>query len=134
MVDLKRFKILAPYLRAKREEIAEWNRAELSGDDAPVNARRLTNLGTLRAYIQAYLMWHPRIDENFTLMVRQLPPGPQGLPIEIYCFADTTVWPEYEGIQADLFDHLMAILPEFGLSAFQEPTGRDFSAAFKQGA
>ena len=130
VVDLKKFKMLAPYLSAKRDEITSWNANELSGDDAPVNARRLTNIGTLRAYIIAYLQWHPNIGENFTLLVRQLPPGPQGLPIEIYCFTDTTDWNTYEGIQADIFDHLLAIVPEFDLRVFQEPTGRDFAAGF----
>ena len=127
VVALKKFKMLKGYLAAKRDEIAEWNARELDGEDAPVNARRLTNIGTLRAYIQAYLQWHPRIGEHFTLLVRQLPPGPQGLPIEIYCFTDTTAWNEYEGIQADIFDHLLAIVPEFDLKLFQEPSGRDFA-------
>ena len=128
VVELKKFKMLKPYLAAKRDEIAEWNANELSGEDAPVNARRLTNIGTLRAYIIAYLQWHPRIGEGFTLLVRQLPPGPQGLPIEIYCFTDTTDWNTYEGIQADIFDHLLAIVSEFDLKLFQEPTGRDLAA------
>ena len=131
---LKRFRILKPYLDRKREEIAAWNAAELKGeDDTPVNARRLTNIGTLRAYIQAYVEWHPRIRDDFTLLVRQLPPGPQGLPIEVYCFTDTTGWNEYEGIQADIFDHLLAIVPEFGLKLFQEPSGGDLADAFRRG-
>lgn len=129
VAGLTRFKMLKDYLAAKRAEIAEWNARELTGEDAPVNARRLTNIGTLRAYIQAYLEWHPRIAKGFTLLVRQLPPGPQGLPIEIYCFTDTTGWNEYEGIQADIFDHLLAIVPEFGLRLFQEPAGGDFAGA-----
>lgn len=129
VVELKRFKILKPYLAEKREEIARWNAAELTGEDAPVNARRLTNIGTLRAYIQAYVEWHPRINDSFTLLIRQLPPGPQGLPIEVYCFTDTTVWAEYESIQADIFDHLIAIVPEFDLRLFQEPSGLDLTAA-----
>ncbi len=125
---LKRFRLLKDYLAAKKEEIGEWNGTELSGEDAPVNARRLTNVGTLRAYIIAYLKAHPRINEGrFTLLVRQLKSGPQGLPIELYCFTDTTNWNEYEGIQADIFDHLMAIVPEFGLRVFQEPTGLNWS-------
>ncbi|NQX94155.1 MAG: mechanosensitive ion channel [Erythrobacter sp.] len=128
VADLKRLKVLKPYLDAKVDEIAEWNAKELTGDAAPVNARRLTNIGTLRAYILAYLQWHPRINGNFTLLVRQLAPGPQGLPIELYCFTNTTAWDVYEGIQADIFDHLMAILPEFGLQVFQEPSGRDFGS------
>ena len=129
VVALKKFKVLKPYLEAKRDEIAQWNARELEGEVSPVNARRLTNIGTLRAYILAYLQWHPRINENFTLLVRQLAPSPQGLPIELYCFTDTTAWDIYEGIQADIFDHMMAILPEFGLQVFQEPSGRDFSGA-----
>lgn len=127
VVELKKFKMLKGYLAAKREEIAEWNAQELSGEDAPVNARRLTNIGTLRAYIIAYLEWHPRIGEHFTMLVRQLESGPKGLPIEIYCFTDTTAWAEYENIQADIFDHLLAIVSEFDLRLFQEPTGRDFA-------
>lgn len=132
VLDLKKFKMLKSYLAEKREEISEWNAQELSGEDAPVNARRLTNIGTLRAYIAAYLKWHPRIGDQFTLLVRQLDPGPKGLPIEIYCFTDTTNWGEYEGIQADIFDHLLAILPEFGLKIFQEPSGADFQRALTE--
>ncbi|MEO0589028.1 MAG: mechanosensitive ion channel family protein [Pseudomonadota bacterium] len=125
--DLKRFKILQPYLTGKSEELASWNADNLRGEDARVNARRLTNIGTFRAYILAYLKWHPRIDENFTLLVRQLPSGTEGLPIELYCFTNTTVWHEYEGIQADIFDHLLAIAPEFGLRMFQKPSGLDLA-------
>lgn len=133
VVDLKKFKILKPYLEAKRDEIAQWNARELEGEVSPVNARRLTNIGTLRAYILAYLRWNPRINDNFTLLVRQLAPGPQGLPIELYCFTDTTAWDIYEGIQADIFDHTLAILPEFGLRVFQEPAGQDFKGLCQQG-
>ncbi|MEM1194764.1 MAG: mechanosensitive ion channel family protein [Pseudomonadota bacterium] len=128
VADLTKFSVLAPYLEAKGAEIAEWNANELDGEAAPVNARRLTNIGTFRAYIQAYLKSHPRIDANFTLLVRQLAPGTQGLPIELYCFTNTTAWDIYEGIQADIFDHLLAIAPEFGLRAFQDPTGLDLAA------
>lgn len=85
-----------------------------------VNARRLTNLGTFRAYIERYLRSHPGIHQGMTLLVRQLAPGPQGLPLEIYCFTVSTAWGEYEAIQSDVFDHLLAILPEFGLRVFQE--------------
>ncbi len=128
VADLTKFHVLAPYLEAKGAEIAEWNANELDGEAAPVNARRLTNIGTFRAYIQAYLKSHPRIDANFTLLVRQLAPGTHGLPIELYCFTNTTAWDIYEGIQADIFDHLLAIAPEFGLRAFQDPTGLDLAA------
>ena len=133
VLDLKKFRILKPYLAAKREEIAEWNKAELSGEEAPVNARRLTNIGTLRAYMAAYIKWHPGIGDDFLMMVRQLPPGPQGVPLELYCFTSTTAWEQYESIQADIFDHLLAILPEFDLRVFQEPTGADFAALSKAG-
>lgn len=126
--DLGRFTVLREYLEAKKEEIADWNATKLAGEDA-VNARRITNIGTLRAYIIGYLKNHPEIDEDFTLLVRQLPPGPEGLPIEVYCFTATTNWAEYERIQADIFDHLLAILPEFDLRIFQEPSGADFQRA-----
>jgi miniconductance mechanosensitive channel len=126
--DLKRFRLLDDYLARKQEEIAEWNRHELSSDCDTINARRITNIGTLRAYVIAYLKSHPRIaGAGFTLMVRQLPPGPQGLPLEIYCVTDTVEWPQYEAIQADIFDHMLAILPEFGLRIFQHPSGQDFA-------
>ena len=126
--DLKRFRLLDDYLARKQEEIAEWNRHELSSDCDTINARRITNIGTLRAYVIAYLKSHPRIaGAGFTLMVRQLPPGPEGLPLEIYCFTDTVEWPQYEAIQADIFDHMLAILPEFGLRIFQHPSGQDFA-------
>ncbi|PZO08008.1 MAG: mechanosensitive ion channel protein MscS [Lysobacteraceae bacterium] len=122
-----RFVLLQPYLEAKATELAQWN-AQRQGE-APVNLRRLTNLGTFRAYARAYLQSHPGIRADMTLLVRQLDPGPQGLPIEIYCFTGTTAWGEYEDIQSDLFDHLLAVLPEFGLRAFQAPSGGDVAAA-----
>ena len=94
--------------------------------DEEVNQRRLTNVGTFRAYAYNYLKNHPQIHDGMTLLVRQLSPGPEGLPIEIYCFTNTTVWGDYEGIQADVFDHLLAIVPEFGLRLYQKPAGSDF--------
>lgn len=127
--DLRRFRLLNDYLVGKDKELAEWNARELAGDANPVNARRITNIGTFRAYVIAYLRAHPELtDRGFTLMVRQLSPTPQGLPLEIYCFTDTTEWAVYERIQADIFDHLIAILPEFGLRLFQEPSGLDFQS------
>ena len=91
----------------------------------PVNQRRTTNLGTFRAYVEAYLRAHGDIHDGMTLLVRQLPPGPTGLPLEIYCFTRTVEWGPYEAIQSDIFDHLLAILPEFGLQVFQQPGGAD---------
>ena len=91
-----------------------------------VNGRRLTNLGTFRAYVAAYLSSHPKIHDHMTFLVRQLAPTPQGLPLEIYVFTTTTVWADYESIQSDIFDHLLAVVPQFDLRVFQEPTGGDW--------
>lgn len=123
--NLKRFALIDEYLDHKREELEEFNKALLAEGRDPVNTRRVTNLGTFRAYVGAYLKHHPRVHQGLIHMVRQLQPGPTGLPLEIYCFTATTAWVEYEGIQADIFDHLYAILPEFGLRVFQEPSGAD---------
>ncbi len=129
---LRRFRVLDGHIARKEKEIAEWNASELSGDCDTVNARRMTNLGSFRAYVIAYLQNHPRIaGQGFTLLVRQLAPGPDGLPLEIYCFTDTVDWGDYEMIQSDIFDHLLAILPEFGLRVFQQPSGLDLMGAFK---
>ena len=127
----KRFLLLAEYLSQKEGELAEYNR-QLAGvpaeeRDAAVNMRRLTNIGTFRAYALRYLQQHPKIRQDMTLLVRQLSPGPQGIPIELYCFTTTPAWNEYEDIQADIFDHLLAIVPEFGLRLFQQPAGTEFS-------
>ncbi|MCZ6830890.1 MAG: mechanosensitive ion channel [Gammaproteobacteria bacterium] len=127
----KRFLLLEEYLAGKEGELSEYNReladATEAEQDATVNMRRLTNIGTFRAYAWRYLKQHPQIHQHMTLMVRQLPPGPQGVPIELYCFTTTTAWGEYEDIQADIFDHLLAIVPEFGLRLFQQPAGTEFS-------
>ena len=124
----KRFALLKDYIARKEKELADYN-AALDGDvDEAVNTRRLTNVGTFRAYALNYLKNHPGIHQGMTLMVRQLAPGPEGLPLEIYCFTNTTVWGEYEDIQADIFDHLLAIVAEFGLRLFQSPTGADLAA------
>jgi len=122
---LYRFSLLEDYLVNKRKEIDEWN-AKLSerGQD-PVNTRKVTNLGTFRAYVERYLRAHPGVHQNMTLMVRQLSPTADGLPLEIYCFTNTVAWTQYEAIQSDIFDHLLAILPEFGLRVFQHPSGGD---------
>ena len=124
-----RFRLLRDYVAGKREELASWNAED--GRDPEINAdiRRLTNLGTFRAYIERYLEAHPRIHQGMTLLVRQLAPDEHGIPIEIYCFTTTTEWNAYEAIQADLFDHLLSIAPEFGLRAFQAPSGRDLESA-----
>ena len=121
---LKNFALLKNYLEEKNKELEEWNKK--FKNESSINTRRLTNVGTFRAYIQKYLESHPKTKKNMALMVRQLAPTSKGLPIEIYCFSDTIVWVDYEGIQSDIFDHIYAIMPEFGLAVFQEPQGKDF--------
>src|SRR5690606_34051649 len=120
--------LLGPYLSGKRQEITTWNDRLGGSVSRAANTRRLTNIGTFRAYVQAYLQAHPLLHKGMTQMVRQLQPGADGLPLEIYCLSNTVVWTSYEAIQADIFDHLIAILPEFGLSLFQSPSGADFRA------
>ena len=94
-------------------------------DISPVNGRRLTNVGTFRAYVLSYLRNHPMINSKMTLLVRQLAPTDKGLPVEIYVFTSDKDWLNYEDIQSDIFDHLLAVLREFDLRAFQSPSGGD---------
>src|SRR5690606_14941659 len=126
---LRRFALLDGYLDRKQGELDAWNAGLAEQGRDPVNSRRITNIGTFRAYVIAYLQAHGRIAQDMTQLVRQLQPTPQGLPLEIYCFTSTTAWAAYESIQADIFDHLLAILPEFGLRLFQEPSGLDLQNA-----
>lgn len=120
-----RFVLLKDYIAQKKKELEEHNRIHAAEPGYIANARRLTNIGTLRAYIVEYLRQHPMLRKDMTLMVRQLQPGPEGLPLEIYCFTADTRWPVYESIQADIFDHVLAMVPEFGLKIYQKPSGRD---------
>ena len=122
-----RFALLQDYIKDKEQELADYNRGLATEVGAEVNKRRMTNLGTFRAYAYNYLKNHPKIQQGMTLIVRQLAPGPEGLPLEIYCFATTTEWAAYEGIQSDIFDHLLAIVPEFGLRLYQKPAGSDLA-------
>jgi len=116
--------LLHDYIGEKQSALQESN-ADASDDTPPLDRRRLTNIGTFRAYVQRWLQQHPQIHQGLTLLVRQLPPGPQGLPLEIYAFTRTTAWGDYEAIQADLFDFLLAAVHEFDLRLFQGPTGED---------
>ncbi|HET9048436.1 MAG TPA: mechanosensitive ion channel family protein [Chiayiivirga sp.] len=125
---LCRFALISDYLDAKRSELDRYNaRFEASGID-PVNRRRVTNLGTFRAYVTAYLRAHPGVAQDMTLMVRQLDPTPEGLPLQVYCFSADVDWVPFENLAGDIFDHLLAVLPEFGLQVFQAPAGFDFRA------
>ncbi|MCX7585765.1 mechanosensitive ion channel family protein [Phenylobacterium sp. 58.2.17] len=124
-IGLQRFALIEDYLVQKQSELERSNAAVHEAGGDLVNTRRVTNIGTFRAYVLAYLHAHPSISQDMTLLVRQLQPTPQGLPLEIYAFTNTTAWAAYEAIQADIFDHLIAILPEFGLQLFQSPSGKD---------
>ncbi len=122
---LHRFNLLDDYLTEKRRDIDAWNANLKERGKEPVNTRRITNIGSFRAYVERYLRSHSGIHQGMTLMVRQLSPTADGLPLEIYCFTNTVAWTQYEAIQSDIFDHLLAILPEFGLRVFQHPSGGD---------
>jgi len=124
----KRFALLKDYIANKEQELADYNTGLATEVDDEVNRRRLTNIGTFRAYAYNYVKHHPKIRKDMTLIVRQLAPGPEGLPLEIYCFTNTTEWAAYEGIQGDIFDQLMAIVPEFGLRLYQKPAGSDLAS------
>ncbi len=115
----RRFRLLDAYLDGKSSELQDWNAKLAERGAEPVNRRRVTNLGTFRAYVEQYLRNHPGVHQGMTLLVRQLQPTDHGLPLEIYCFTSDVAWAAYEGTQSDIFDHLLAILPEFGLRVFQ---------------
>lgn len=116
---------LTDYIIAREREIAEYNTKNDINLSNPVNGRALTNIGVFRAYINNYIQHHPGINQEMTLLVRQLAPTEHGLPIEIYAFSNDIRWAVYESIQADIFDHLFAVAQEFGLRLFQNPSGHD---------
>ena len=133
LLRFRKVDILRDYLDQRLDEI-ERERTQMGIEiDSPLDSRQLTNLGTYRAYIEAYLRNSPKIhQEGMTFLVRQLAPGPTGVPLEIYVFTRTTEWIAYERIQADIFDHLLAAASVFDLRVFQEPTGRDFSVGLSR--
>ncbi|MBU08994.1 MAG: mechanosensitive ion channel protein MscS [Gemmatimonadetes bacterium] len=120
------FELLSDDLRARRAEVERYNEEKGVNTEELINGRRLTNVGTFRVYVAAYLRKHPKIHQDLTFLIRQLAPTPKGLPIEIYVFTNDIEWANYEGIQADIFDHLLAVVPMFELRVFQEPTGADW--------
>jgi miniconductance mechanosensitive channel len=123
----KKIQLLRPYLDRALEEIQKHNsESKLEMNDL-LNGRHLTNIGTFRAYCVAYLRQHAKVHQEMIQIVRQLEPGPTGLPLEIYLFTNDINWVAYEGIQADIFDHLLAIVPHFGLRVFQQPSGGDIA-------
>lgn len=128
MIDrFRQFRYLAEYLDQKMAEVDQYNRRlGVDPERNPVDSRRLTNLGTFRAYVTGYIRHHSETRSDLTLMVRQLPPSEKGLPLQIYLFSKEIRWVQFEGIQADIFDHMLAVLPEFELRVFQNPSGADF--------
>jgi len=122
---LKKIQIIREYIENKEKEIAEFNSLNKIDDSITVNGRRLTNIGTFRRYVEEYLKQHPMIHNEMTFLVRQLQPTEKGLPLEIYVFCKDQRWAFYESIQADIFDHLLAVIPQFDLSIYQYPGSDD---------
>jgi miniconductance mechanosensitive channel len=125
--SLASIQAISGYIREKQKEVQAFNQQLVAGgSEHPANGRRLTNIGTFRAYLVAFLRQHPLINQEMTLLVRQLEPTPRGLPLQIYVFSSDKRWVEYEGIVSDLFDHILSVMKEFDLRAYQEPSGLDF--------
>lgn len=124
-----KYHLISAYIDSKQQEIEEYNKQHDVDPSCPVNGRRQTNIGIFRAYISAYLKSNPVLNDRMTFLVRQLAPTDHGLPMEVYVFSKDQAWANYEAIQADIFDHLIAAAPEFGLRLFQHPTGHDVQSA-----
>ncbi len=123
----RKYHLLKEYISTKEKEITDYNKANNLEEDTVTNGRKMTNLGTFRVYLENYLHKHPKIHQDMTFLVRHLQPSEKGIPMEIYVFSNDQAWANYEAIQADIFDHILAVLPEFGLQVFQNPTGDDFN-------
>lgn len=128
--NLGQVNVLKSFLESKEGEIASANTG-VEGSDHTLNGRKQTNIGLYRAYVEQYLKNHEHINKDFTLLVRQLQPTTEGVPIEVYCFTTTTIWGEYEGIMADIFDHLYASVAHFDLRLYQKPSGADVRSISK---
>ncbi|MBS4034515.1 MAG: mechanosensitive ion channel [Ignavibacterium sp.] len=122
----RKYQLITEYIDSKIEELKKFNVENKIDASELINGRRLTNLGTFRKYLEYYLRKREDVNKGLTFMVRHLDPGPTGIPIEVYVFASTTEWVKYEGIQADIFDHIFAVVPQFDLKVFQTPSGSDF--------
>ena len=129
---LRRIALIDDYLDAQRTELEAHNASLQAAGKDPVNNRRATNLGTFRAYVTAYLRAHPGVNQDMTLMVRQLDPGPDGLPMQVYCFSADVGWVAYENLAGDIFDHLLAVLPEFDLRVFQRSSDAPISVSITE--
>ena len=122
----KRIQLISKDIQDRQQEISAYNNEHNVDESTLVNGRRLTNIGVFRSYVEAYLRHHPKIHQKMTFIVRQLAPSSKGLPLEIYVFCKDTNWTAYESVQANIFDHILAVVPEFDLQVFQEPSGTDF--------
>ncbi|MCP4180380.1 MAG: mechanosensitive ion channel [bacterium] len=130
---LKKYNLIKEYITSKELELEKHNKKNLINEET-VNLRKLTNVGTFRYYIKQYLTLNSDIHDNMTFIVRQLQSTEKGLPIQIYVFTTDTNWVKYEEIQADIFDHILTVIPEFGLSIYQDPSGRDVKEGLAQAA
>lgn len=128
----KKIQYIREYIEGKTEEIQIYNKTQNVDPSSIVNGRHLTNIGTFRAYLTQYLKNHPYLRKDMLQVVRQLQPAENGLPLEIYAFTNDTAWVRYEEIQADIFDHVLAVVPEFDLRIFQNPSGNDLKTALKK--
>ena len=122
-----KMQLLKDYIEDRKKQIDEHNQNNQIDEKDRVSGRSMTNIGVFRVYVENYLKNHPMINQKMTFLVRQLPPSDKGLPIEIYVFCKDTDWGRYESIQADIFDHILAVVAEFKLRLFQNPTGSDFA-------
>jgi len=127
----KKYALITDYVSERQEQIEAYNTINNIDTSELINGRRMTNLGVFRKYLELYLHSHPKIRKDLTILVRQLTIEDRGIPIEIYCFTQTTAWLEYEDIQADIFDHVLAGASYFGLEIFQQPSGADIVRASK---
>jgi miniconductance mechanosensitive channel len=123
----KKYEHVSAYVAETEKVLTEYNKSRNIDNEILVNGRRQTNIGVFRAYLKGYLRNHPKINSEMTFLVRQLDPTPEGIPMEVYIFSKDKEWAKYEDIQSDIFDHILAVVPEFDLRVFQQPTGRDFS-------
>lgn len=122
----KEIRVLKNYINQKEKEIEEFNQKIGADTSDKINGRRLTNLGTFRKYLEQYLFNHPKVHKEMTFLIRHLQPTEKGIPIEVYVFSNDQAWANYEAIQADIFDHILAVIPEFDLKVFQNPSGTDW--------
>lgn len=127
----KKFEYVADYVKDTENIISVYNEKKRIDNDVLVNGRRQTNIGVFRAYLKGYLRNNPVVNNDMTFLVRQLQPGSDGLPIEVYVFSKDQEWAKYEDNQADIFDHIFAVVPEFDLRVYQQPSGRDFASLTK---